>query len=115
MLEPKEIAEIRSKLKLRKDNVMRCFELLLLAHLDPNDSKLHETYRKTVLKRFAECRELLRPYFTFENFADRSMYSINDPDEQYAKLREECCNGNGQLACLVNFSRQNNQLSALNS
>jgi len=63
---------------------MRCFELILLAHLDPNDGKVHEVYRKNVLKRFAECRDLLQPYFRFENFADRSMFSINDPSEQYA-------------------------------
>ena len=105
VLEAKEVAEIRSKLKLRKDNVMRCFELLLLAHLDPNCGKVHEAYRKSVLKRFAECRDLLRPYFRFENFADRSMFTINDPVEQYAKLREKCCIGNGQLSCLVNLNR----------
>jgi hypothetical protein len=81
VLEHKEISEIRTKLKLRKDNIMRCFELLLIAHLDPADSKVQELYRKTVLKRFAECRDLLRPYFTFENFADRSMFTINDPHE----------------------------------
>ena len=40
VLDHKEIAEIRTKLKLRKDNIMRCFELLLLAHLDPADSKV---------------------------------------------------------------------------
>lgn len=107
MLEPKEIADIRTKLKLRKDNVMRCFELLLLAHLDPNDSKLQEAYRKSVLKRLCEYRELLRPYFTFENFNDRSMYSINDPSDQYATLREKCCNGFGQLPCFVNQTNSN--------
>lgn len=33
-LEHKEINEIKTKLKLRKDNIQRCFELLLLACLD---------------------------------------------------------------------------------
>ena len=51
-IDHKEISLIRTKLKLKKDNVQRCFELLLLAHLDPNDGKVHEMYRKTVLKRF---------------------------------------------------------------
>lgn len=83
-LDQKEISLIRTKLKLRKDNIMRCFELILIAHLDPNDSKVHEVYRKNVLKRFSECRDLLHPYFRFENFADRSMFTINDPSEQYA-------------------------------
>lgn len=81
--------------------MLRCFELLLLAHLDPHDGKLHEAYRKSVLKRFAECRDLLRPYFRFENFADRTLYTINDLSEQDARLREKCCLGDGQLACLV--------------
>ncbi len=83
-LDQKEISLIRTKLKLRKDNIMRCFELILISHLDPNDSKVHEVYRKNVLKRFSECRDLLHPYFRFENFADRSLFTINDPSEQYA-------------------------------
>jgi hypothetical protein len=33
-LEHKEINEIKTKLKLRKDNIQRCFELLLLACLN---------------------------------------------------------------------------------
>ena len=94
-LEQKEISQIRQKLKLRKDNILRCFELLLLAFLDPSDGKLHKAYRRSVLKRFADCRELLKPYFRFENFADRSMFTINDPVEQDAQLREKCCLGNG--------------------
>lgn len=101
ILDHKEVTLIRTKLKLSKDNVLRCFELLLLAFLDPNDGKVHEAYRRSVLRRFADCRELLKPYFRFENFADRSMYTINDLGEQDAKLREKCCIGNGQLACLM--------------
>lgn len=97
LLDHREISVIKQKLKLSKDNILRCFELLLIAFLDPNDGKVHEAYRKSVLKRFAECRDLLTPYFRFENFADRSVYTINDPDEQDAKLREKCCYGNGQL------------------
>jgi hypothetical protein len=105
VLDHKEVALIRAKLKLPKDNILRCFELLLLAFLDPNDSKVHEAYRRSVLKRFADCRDLLRPYFRFENFADRSMFTINDLGEQDAKLREKCCIGNGKLACLLNKVR----------
>jgi len=100
VLDHKEVSVIRTKLKLSKDNILRCFELLLLAFLDPNDAKVHEAYRKSVLKRFADCRDLLKPYFRFENFADRSMFTINDLGEQDARLREKCCNGTGQLACL---------------
>lgn len=81
ILEHREVSLIRTKLKLTKDNILRCFELLLLAHLSPYDGKVHEAYRKSVLKRFADCRDLLTPYFRFENFADRSMFTINDLDE----------------------------------
>jgi hypothetical protein len=108
-LDHREVSLIRTKLKLPKETIFRCFELLLLAFLDPNDSKVHEAYRRNVLKRFAECRELLKPYFRFENFADRSMYTINDLGEQDAKLREKCCIGNGQLACLLNNRRNSLQ------
>ena len=81
LLDHREVSAIKTKLKLTKDNILRCFELLLLAHLDPNDGKVHEAYRKSVLRRFADCRELLTPYFRFENFADRSLFTINDLDE----------------------------------
>jgi hypothetical protein len=81
ILDHREVSQIKTKLKLTKDNILRCFELLLLAFLDPNDGKVHEVYRRSVLKRFADCRELLTPYFRFENFADRSMFTINDLDE----------------------------------
>ena len=81
VLDHKEVNQIKTKLKLPKDNILRCFELLLLAHLDPNDSKVHEAYRKSVLKRFADFRDLLKPYFRFENFSERSLLTINDPYE----------------------------------
>lgn len=81
VLDHKEVTLIKTKLKLPKDNILRCFELLLLAYLEPNDSKVHEAYRKSVLKKFADFRDLLKPYFRFENFAERSMYTINDPYE----------------------------------
>ena len=65
-----EINEIRMKLKLKKDNVLRCFELLQIACLNPADAELHESYRKYVLRKFTESRDLLMPYFKFENFAE---------------------------------------------
>ena len=36
-LDYKEINEIRINLKLKKENVQRCFELLQIACLDPDD------------------------------------------------------------------------------
>ncbi len=76
-LDHHEINEIRAKIKLKKENVLRCFELLQIACLDPHDADLHEAYRKYVLRKFTESRDLLLPYFKFENFAEQSMYTFN--------------------------------------
>lgn len=43
-----------------------------------DDADLHEAYRKYVLRKFTESRDLLLPYFKFENFAEQSMYSFNN-------------------------------------
>lgn len=112
-LEHKEINEIKTKLKLRKDNIQRCFELLLIACLDQEDHYVHEAYRKAVLKKFAETRELLLPYFKFENFADRSMFTIVDKVifQHPPRLRDNCCIGNGQLKCIVGRARHVNQVN----
>ena len=100
-LDHKEINQIKAKLKLKKENIVRCFELLQIACLDPNDQDVHEMYRRYVLRKFAESRDLLLPYFKFENFADRSLFSINNQVTQNTRLTEKCCLGNGQLSCLV--------------
>jgi hypothetical protein len=55
----------------------------------------------------AECRTLLRPYFRYETFADRSMYTDNctgaddEIEQQVALMRENCCNGEGELNCFA--------------
>jgi hypothetical protein len=36
-LDPSEVAEIQTELKLKKQNILRCFELVVLAKLDPKD------------------------------------------------------------------------------
>ena len=77
-LDHREINEIRAKLKLKKENIQRCFELLQIACLDQDDADLHEAYRKYVLRKFTESRDLLLPYFKFENFAEQSMYSFSN-------------------------------------
>jgi hypothetical protein len=94
-LDHKEVNEIRNKLKLKKENIQRCFELLQIACLYPNDEDLHEAYRKYVLRKFTETRDLLLPYFKFENFADRSMFTTNQQFRQENKIVEKCCLGNG--------------------
>lgn len=96
-----EINEIRTKLKLKKDNVLRCFELLQIACLNPADAELHEAYRKYVLRKFTESRDLLMPYFNYENFAEQSMYTFNRQIRQDCRIVEKCCLGNGQLSCMV--------------
>ena len=100
-LDHREISEIRTRLKLKKENIQRCFELLLVACLDPDDKAVHEAYRKYVLRKFAESRDLLLPYFKFENFADRSILSVNNVPTHNTRLRDSCCLGDGQLSCLV--------------
>jgi histone acetyltransferase 1 len=100
-----EIGQIRNKLKLAKNNIQRCFEFVLICLLDPKDPNAHENYRRGILKRMAECRTLLRPYFRYENFADRSMYNDNllggddEIEREVAMMRENCCNGEGELNC----------------
>jgi len=100
-----EIGQIRNKLKLAKNNIQRCFEFVLICLLDPKDPNAHEQYRRGILKRMAECRTLLRPYFRYENFADRSMYNDNllggddEIEREVALMRENCCNGEGELNC----------------
>ena len=44
-LEAKEINKIRAVTKLRKEDILRCFELVLLACLHPTDARVHEAYR----------------------------------------------------------------------
>ena len=46
--------------------------------MDPEDAEVHETYRRYVLRKFAESRDLLLPYFKFENFADKSILTTNN-------------------------------------
>lgn len=113
-LEHKEINEIKTKLKLKKDNIQRCFELLLLACLNQDDNHVYEAYRKAVLKKFAETRELLLPYFKFENFADRSMFTIVDKlvYQQPVRVRQKCCEGNGQLACFIGRANRGPQVKS---
>lgn len=94
-LDHHEINEIRNKIKLKKENVLRCFELLQIACLDPYDADLHEAYRKYVLRKFTESRDLLLPYFKFENFAEQSMYTFNKQIKQEHRIIEKCCLGNG--------------------
>ena len=93
-IDHKEISEIRNKLKLKKENVLRCFELLQIACL-PDDPEVHEAYRKYVLRKFAESRDLLLPYFTFENFAEKSVLSHSNQTPKSNIHKINCCLGNG--------------------
>ena len=99
-IDHKEVSEIRNKLKLKKENVLRCFELLQIACL-PEDNEIHEAYRKYVLRKFAESRDLLLPYFTFENFAEKSVLTNGNHTMKSGQQPTACCLGNGQLICLT--------------
>jgi len=81
-----------------------------MALLDPKDHVAHDTYRKGVLKRMAECRDLLRPYFIYDQFADRSLYSNmggSGPTDELQRdadmnaMRENRCMADGLLTCLA--------------
>jgi hypothetical protein len=40
-LETEEVAEIQEVVKLKKQNILRCYELLILAKLDQKDPVVH--------------------------------------------------------------------------
>jgi len=41
VLDSDEILEIQEELKLKKQNILRCFELVILSKLDPKDPIVH--------------------------------------------------------------------------
>ena len=44
VLDQDEILEIQEELKLKKQNILRCFELIVLSLLDPNDAVVHQKF-----------------------------------------------------------------------
>jgi len=52
-------------LKLKKQNILRCFELVILAKLDPKDPVVHQKFAQEVKRKFyyQMNKNLLQPYF----------------------------------------------------
>jgi hypothetical protein len=70
-------------LKLSRFNIIRCYELCLIAHLK-TESEVKK-YRAIALKRIGETnRDLLKPYFTYSDFSGSQPNSI-DVDEIQTK------------------------------
>ena len=114
-LDHHEIREIMTKLKLERENVQRCFELIQIACLSPYDPLVHEAYRKYVIRKFTETRDLLCPYFLFEDFADNSLFTTQHNSmsirQNQALIPEiKCCLGNGQLECIVEHNNNTSEV-----
>lgn len=52
VLDQQEIADIQQVLKLKKQNILRCFELAILSKLDPKDPIVHQKFAQEVKKKF---------------------------------------------------------------
>ena len=64
-LEQEEVQRISYKLKLKKQNVIRCFELACLAKLDPKDTNAQSKFNHDIKRKFyyQMNKDLLYPYF----------------------------------------------------
>ena len=49
-----EINQIMKKLKLTKQRVIRCFELIMLAKLDPKDALVHQRFGQEIKKKLQQ-------------------------------------------------------------
>jgi len=50
-LDNEEIQKITKKLKLTKQRIIRCFELIILAKLDPKDALVHQRFGSEIKKK----------------------------------------------------------------
>jgi histone acetyltransferase 1 len=50
-LDNEEINKIIKKLKLTKQRIIRCFELIILARLDPKDALVHQRFGSEIKKK----------------------------------------------------------------
>ncbi len=52
MLDQLEVQDIQINLKLKKQNILRCYELLVLTKLDPNDKEAQQKFNQEVKRKF---------------------------------------------------------------
>jgi hypothetical protein len=99
------------KLKLTKQRVIRCFELVMLAKLDPKDALVHQRFGQEIKKKLQQqlTKNMLAPYFCIENFQPQSsMFIHHQLDSSFLNTqayeefnkRKSCCSGDGVLLCL---------------
>jgi hypothetical protein len=50
-MENEEVMQISKKLKLQKQRIIRCFEMIILAKLDPNDAIVHQKFGQEIKKK----------------------------------------------------------------
>lgn len=110
-LDNEEIMQIQKVLKLTKPRIIRCFELIVLAKLDPKDSLVHQRFGQEIKKKLQQqlTKNILAPYFQIENFQPQSNVFINSSTQNAQDVmfgpplnedRRNCCQGDGLLFCL---------------
>lgn len=103
--------KIQKVLKLTKPRIIRCFELIILAKLDPKDPVVHQRFGQEIKKKLQQqlTKNILAPYFQIENFQPQSSMFINPYQtnhqemvfgQPYEERKPVCCQGDGMLFCL---------------
>lgn len=107
-LDSEEIMQIQKELKLTKPRIIRCFEMIVLAKLDPKDSQVHARFGQEIKKKLQQqlTKNILAPYFQIENFQPQTNMFINQTSVHNEQIMHSgdrqinCCKGDGQLLCL---------------
>ena len=106
-----EITRIQKILKLSKQRIMRCFEIIVLAKLDPHDAQVHQRFGQEIKKKLQQqlTKDILAPYFCIENFQPQTGLLMTQQQNSYytggqnldqGSKRQKCCHGDGELICL---------------
>eukprot|EP00347_Sterkiella_histriomuscorum_P014339 403361250 len=116
VLDQQEISNIQSLLKLKKQNILRCFELLILAKLDTKDPVVHQKFAQEVKRKFyyQMNKNLLQPYFQLENFYGNIISSSQQTHEELNPVKKEqikCCDGFGKVITDEQFENFEQSLS----
>lgn len=89
---------------MTKQRIKRCYELIVLAKLDPKDAQVHQRFGQEIKKKLQQqlTKNILAPYFQIENFQPQTSMFLNtntDFNNQECK-KGCCCDGSGDLICL---------------
>ncbi|CDW89701.1 mannose-1-phosphate guanylyltransferase [Stylonychia lemnae] len=112
VLDQQEIANIQSLLKLKKQNILRCFELLILAKLDRKDPVVHQKFAQEVKRKFyyQMNKNLLQPYFQLESFYGNIIPTANSIADEHGNVnlkpsQKQCCDGFGKVISDDQFAK----------